>query len=84
MQSVRLLEDRHPPAAVFLCSGSRLSSRDSSRDSNGGSNRGVRATIYELYLRSSEFVSHQAAKAIETEEGAFFMPLPKQQDVEHE
>ena len=42
------------------------------------------ATIYELYLRSSEFVSHQAAKAIETEEGAFFMPLPKQQDVEHE
>ena len=41
-------------------------------------------TIYELYRRSSEFVSHQAAKTIETEEGAFFMPLPKKRDVEHE
>ncbi len=28
--------------------------------------------------------SHRATKAIETEEGAFFMPLPKTQDVEHE
>lgn len=30
--------------------------------------------VYELYIRSSEFVSHNAAKAIETADGAFYMP----------
>lgn len=31
--------------------------------------------LYELYLRTSEFVSHGAAKAIETSVGAFYMPV---------
>lgn len=31
--------------------------------------------LYELHLRSSEFVSHGSAKAIETADGAFYMPV---------
>lgn len=36
--------------------------------------------VYELHIRSSEYVSNSAAKAIETEDEACYMPVPSSED----
>ena len=36
--------------------------------------------VYELYIRTSEFVSHNAAKAIETADGSCYMPAPSESE----
>ena len=35
--------------------------------------------MYELYIRTSNYVSHNAAKAVETAHGSFYMQAPDQE-----
>ena len=36
--------------------------------------------VYELHIRSGEYVSNSAAKAIETEDEACYMPVPSSEE----